>query len=377
VGSTRRGAFAILLGLAALDAAGYSVIAPVAPAIAERTDVGPFAIGALVGVFAAGQALGFWAGGAVVARRGARPAILLSLALIAVGCLGFVLLDGLGAWFPARALMGLGSGGLWIAIVLATIGRFRGDEYRRLTSILGAYAVGAVAGPAFGALEGVRAPFAAFLALTVAGLALAAGLSPPREPAVVRSDRAAMRSGGFAFASIGILAIAIGYGIVEGPLTLHLGERLGQGELASLYVAAAVVTGAAAVAAGSLAPRPLVGVGAVLLAAGIGLAGATSGLLLWLPALALVALAIGLGEAGALGVLLDAVGTERIVTALVVWSQVWSLGYLAGPVLGGLAAEVAGYAALGVVPTVAALAVLAASRRSNAGSSPSESRSSS
>ena len=133
----------------------------------------------------------------------------------------------------------------------------------------------------------------------------------------------------------------------------------------------------AAVAAGSLRPRPLVGAGAVLLAAGIGLAGATHGLLPWLPALALVALGIGLGEAGALGVLLDAVGTERIVTALVVWSQIWSLGYLVGPVVGGLTAEVAGYAALGVVPAAAAVAVLAASRRSSVGFSPSESRSSS
>ena len=364
MGSTReRGAFAILLGLAALDAAGYSVIAPVAPEVSEQTGAGPFAIGALVGVFAAGQALGFWAGGVVVARHGARVAIVGSLALVALGCAGFVAFDGLGAWFPARALMGLGSGGLWIAIVLATIERFRGEEYRRLTSILGAYAVGAVAGPAFGALDGVHAPFAAFLALAIAGLALAALLSPAGEPTAPGSDRGVMRSRGFAFASGGILAIAIGYGILEGPLTLHLGELLGQGELASIYVAAAVVTGVAAVAAGSLAPRPLVGVGALLLAAGIGLAGATSEVALWLPALGLAALGIGLGECGALGVLLEAVGTERIVTALVVWSQVWSLGYLAGPVVGGFVAEVAGYAALGIVPALAALAVVAGSRR--------------
>ena len=367
MGWTRdRRAFAILLGLAALDAAGYSVIAPVGPEISEQTGAGPLAIGALVGVFAAGQALGFWAGGAVVARRGARTAIVASLALVALGCTGFVALDGLGAWFPARALMGLGSGGLWIAIVLGTIERFRGEEYRRLTSILGAYAVGAVAGPAFGALDGVHAPFGAFLALTLCGLALAACLTPAREPTTLGSDGAAMRTTGFLFASGGILAIAVGYGIVEGPLTLHLGELLGQGELAALYVAAAIVTGVAAVAAGSLAPRPLVGVGAVLLAAGIAFAGATNDVVLWLPAVALAALGIGLGECGALGVLLEAVGTARIVTALVVWSQVWSLGYLAGPVVGGLVAEVAGYAALGVVPAVAALAVVATSRRAAA-----------
>ena len=274
--------------------------------------------------------------------------------------------------------MGLGSGGLWIAIVLGTIERFRGDEYRRLTSILGAYAVGAVAGPAFGALEGVRAPFVAFLAVTVVGLAVASRLSPPPERTRVSSDRTAMRSEGFAFASIGILAIAVGYGIVEGPLTLHLGEQLGQGELAAAVRRRRhrhrVGRGRCGIAwprvRSSASARSCSRPGS---ASRERRAGSSSGC----PRSRSWRSAIGLGEAGALGVLLDAVGTERIVTALVVWSQVWSLGYLVGPVVGGLAAEVAGYAALGVVPAVAAVGVLAASRRSSAGSSPSESRSSS
>lgn len=357
MGSTR-GAFGALLALAALDAAGYSVIAPVGPAIADATGAGPATIGALVGVFALGQALGFFAAGAVVSRRGARAAILLSLVLVAGGCAGFVWLDGLAAWFPARLAMGLGSGGLWIGIVLATIEAFPGQEYRRLTGILGAYSVGAVAGPAFGALEGVHAPFAAFLAVTLGGLALGALLPRRTSARVLEADRSALRSPGFGFASAGILAIAIGYGVVEGPLTLHLGSELAQAELGALYVGAAVVAGAAAVAAGSLAPRPLVGIAAVALAAGIALAGATTSVALWLPALGLAALGIGLGEAGALGVLLEAVGPRRIVTAMVVWSQVWAAGYLAGPLAGGVVAEAFGYAALGVVPAAAAVAVL-------------------
>ena len=365
MGSTSR-VFASLLGLAALDAAGYSVIAPVGPAIAAETGAGPAAIGALVGVFAAGQAIGFWAGGVLFSRRGARPALVLSLALVALGCLGFVMLDGLSAWFPARLLMGFGSGGLWIAVVLAVIERFPGQEYRRLSAILGAYAVGAVAGPAFGALDGVHAPFAAFLALTLAAVAVAVGLSPLAERTASPAARATLRSSGFAFASGGILAVAVGYGTLEGPLTLHLGERLAQGQLAALYVGAALVTGAASVAAGSLTPRPLVSAAAILIAAGIGLAGASDAVAIWLPAIAIAAVGIGLGGAGALGVLLEAVGTERIVTAMIVWSQVWSLGYLAGPVVGGLVAEVGGYAAIGLVPGAAALAVLASSRRTAA-----------
>lgn len=356
-------AYLILLALGALDAAGYSVIAPVGPAIAERTGAGPGTIGALTGSFAVGMAVGFWLGGAGLRRRGATTVLACALVAVAAGCVGFVGFEGLAVWFPARVLMGLGSGGLWIGIVFATMERFPGEEYRRLTGVLGAYAVGTIAGPAFGAFGGVQAPFAAFLGATLVVLIAVFALPAPRSRPQFGSDRAALRSPGFLLASVSVFAVSAGVGVVDGPLPLHFAERLAQAQIAALYVGAALVLAGATVLAGRLRPRPLVPLSALLLLAGIGTAGATGSVWAWVPALAVTAVGLGLGEAGALGVLLESVGAERIVLAMVVWSQMWSLGYLAGPAAGGGLAAGLGFGALAIVPAAGALAVLAAGHR--------------
>ena len=63
-----------------------------------------------------------------------------------------------------------------------------------------------------------------------------------------------------------------------------------------------------------------------------------------------------------MGILLDAVSPERIVTAMVVWSQVGIVGYLLGPLAGGAVAQGLGFAALGLVPLVGGVVVLVALR---------------
>jgi hypothetical protein len=45
------------------------------------------------------------------------------------------------------------------------------------------------------------------------------------------------------------------------------------------------------------------------------------------------------------------------VLAMVIWSQIWALGYLAGPAAGGGVAEALGFGAIGLVPAFAALLV--------------------
>ncbi len=60
---------------------------------------------------------------------------------------------------------------------------------------------------------------------------------------------------------------------------------------------------------------------------------------LWVIALLLAAVGIGLGNTGSLGLLVEAVPVERIVTAMVVWSQIGIIGYLLGPLAGGIVAE--------------------------------------
>jgi MFS family permease len=354
-------AYVVLLALAALDSAGYSIIAPVVPAIGMATGSGPGVMGALVASFAIGQMVGYPIAGRGIQRRHAVAVLAASLTLGPVGDIGFIAGSGLGVYFPARLLQGIGAGGLWIGTAFAVIERFPGEEYRRLSGLTAIYGIGAIAGPAIGGAGGIRTPFAIHLGLVAAaGLALVL-LGAPRDRAHFTSDRRALRSPGFWVASAGILLVALTLGTFDGPLPLHFAEHLSQARIAALYVVSALVGAACAALAGSLPPRPVLWVSAVLMPGAIALAGLSESVPIWIAVAVLAGVGVGAGEAGSLGVLLEAIGVERIVLAMVVWSQVWAVGYLAGPAAGGGVAEALGYGAIGLVPLAASLLLAAAS----------------
>jgi MFS family permease len=356
-------AYVVLFALAALDSAGYSIIAPVVPEIGDATGAGPGLMGVLVASFAVGQMIGYPLAGRVLQRRHAVAVLLASLALIVVGDLGFILGESLGAYFPARLLQGIGAGGLWIGTAFAIIERYPGEEYKRLTGILAAYGIGAIAGPAIGGVGGIRTPFALHLVLvTVVTLALVA-IGTPKEPVKFGSDRAALRTPGFWLASAGILMVSLTLGTFDGPIPLHFAEQLSQAEIAGLYVLAALVSSASATLAGRASPRPVLAGATVLMTLAIALGGATETVGLWVLVAVLLGVGLGTGEAGSLGVLLESIGVDRIVLAMVVWSQVWAIGYLVGPAIGGGVAEAFGYGALGLVPLAASTLVFAAFAR--------------
>jgi MFS family permease len=352
-------AYPLLLALGALDAAGYSVIVPVAPVIAETTGTGPATIGVLVASFPAGMVAGFWLAGRGVERRGVRSVLAVSLVLVALGSLGFVLGDSLAVYFAARLVMGLGSGGIWIGVTFDTLERWPEQEYLCMGRIFAAYSIGGLVGPALGAMGGISAPFIAYAALVVAAIPAVLLVAGPTERRTFSSDRAVLRARGFWLGAAAILFAVLALGMLEGVLPLHFAERLTQAEIGALYVGLALVVATSAAAAGSQRPRSMV-FGAVFLAvAGISLAGAVAEVPLWLLALLLAAVGIGIGNTGSLGVLVESVSVERIVTAMVVWSQVGIVGYLIGPLVGGVIAEGLGFAAVGLVPAAAGLAVLA------------------
>lgn len=353
-------AYAALLMLGALDAAGYSVIAPVLPTIAWRTGAGPALIGLLVASFPAAMVVGFALAGRGVRSRRTTPMLRLSLALILIGCAGLVLGDSLAVYAAARVVMGLGSGGLWIGITFATLERWPGQEYVCMSRVFAAYSAGGLIGPALGALGGVRLPFAVYGVLVALGFAVVYALGASPEPRTFASDRAALRLRGFWLASAGILFAVLGLGVVEGVLPLHLSERLTQGEIGGLYVGMSLVVSASAAVAGALRPRPILLGSTLLVVSGLALAGATTAIPIWLLALALAGCGIGLANTGSLGVLVETVKAERIVTAMVIWSQIGIFGYLLGPVVGGAATQALGYGALGLVPAAAAVVLIAA-----------------
>ncbi len=356
------GAYRLLLALGALDAAGYSVIVPVAPEIADATGAGPAMIGLLVATFPLGMVAGFWIAGRVLERYGSRPLLVSALLLIALGSVGFVVSDALPAYFLARAVMGLGSAGVWIAVTFDTLERWPGQEYVCMSRIFGAYSIGGLIGPALGAIGGVSGPFVVYLVLVLAAIPPAVAMEAPAERRAFASDRSALRLRGFWVAGAAVLFAYLVLGLMEGVLPLHLAERLTQAEIGALYVGLSVVVATSATAAGSRKPRSMVSGSVFLAVAGITVAGAVANVPLWCLALGLAAVAVGIGSTGSLGLLVEAVDVERIVTAMVVWSQIGIAGYLLGPLAGGTVADELGYAATGAVVAAAGIAVLAALR---------------
>jgi len=148
-------------------------------------------------------------------------------------------------------------------------------------------------------------------------------------------------------------------GVLGGVLPLHFAERLSQAQIGGLYVGASLIVAVSAAAAGGMWPRPLVFAAVLLAIAGTSLAGMAADVPLWLLALALAAVGIGIANTGSLGLLVEAVPVQRIVTAMVVWSQIGIVGYLLGPLAGGIVADSLGYAFVGTVSAVAGLLVLA------------------
>ena len=313
------GAYRLLLALGALDAAGYSLIVPVIPEIADASGAGPATLGFLVAIFPAGMVAGFWLAGRAVERRGVRPVLVGALVLIAFGALGFVLTDSLTVYFVSRLVMGVGSAGLWIGVTLDTLERWPGQEYVCMSRIFAAYSIGGLVGPALGAVGGTAGPFTLYLALVLGGIALVLRMQQPAKRQPFVSDRAALRSRGFWVAASAVLFTYLVLGIMEGTLPLHLAERLTQAEIGALYVGLAIAVAASAAAAAAQRPRSTV-FGSVFLAArgyrcgGRGRRRCRCGVL----GLALAALGVGIGSTGSLGILVEAVNVKRIVTAMVV-----------------------------------------------------------
>jgi predicted MFS family arabinose efflux permease len=353
-------AYLAFLAAAAADAAGYGLIAPIVPAISRSAHVGPGLIGLLVSAVGAGAALGFVLSGAAIRRFGTSAVLAGSIVLVAVGSLGFVVSTSYGVFVAARVLQGIGSGGIWIGATIGIVERFPGDEYRKLTGILAAYSVGSVAGPALGGVGGIRLPFVLYVAVLVpAGLA-AALVRTPRDRPELGSDRRVLLRPEFRLASAAIVLVSLGYGALEGPLPLHFGTHLSQAEIGGLFAGSSLVVAASSIAAGRLRARLALWTGAPLLVGGVALAGATGEVAPWLVTVGVASVGFALTEAGSMGVLLAGTGRKGIVLAMVVWSQLWAGGFVAGPAAAGAIVQALGFAAVGLVPLAGLLLTLVA-----------------
>jgi len=349
--------YALLLGLGALDAAGYSLIAPVLPGLAAQSGASATAVGMLVATFPLGMVAGFALGGSVIRRSSPARLLLLGLLLVAAGSLGFVFGTDLAVFAVSRLVMGLGSGCLWLGITFATLAAWPGQEYLCMSRIYAAYSAGGLLGPLLGTIHGVRGPFAAYLALALLAIVPVLTLRLPATAGEFAPDRRALRSPGFRAAAVAIAFAVLSLGMLEGVLPLHFGIKLGQPQIGVLYAATSVVVAVAGAVAARWPPRRMLLVSTVLVVTGLAIAGASTAVAVWIGALAIAGAGIGLANTGATGLLLEAVPAQCIVTAMVLWSQIGILGYLAAPLIGGPVADAFGYGALAAVVALTAMAL--------------------
>jgi MFS family permease len=350
-----RRAYPILLALAVIDSAAYSVIGPVLPALRQVTHSTVTTMSLLAAVFPLAMVGGLILAGRLVNHGRTRLSIVIGLTGLTAGSFGFLLSTSLGWLFLMRALMGVCSGCLWLGLTFSVIEYWPGQEYRTLSRIYAAYSVGAMAGPLLGALHGVRAPFFAYALAAVVAIPLGLALPKPQAPPVLGRDRQVLRTPGFQLSAVGILFAMMAFGVVDGVLPLHFATHLSQAQIGVAFSATALLIAFASAAAGDRRATAALAVGVVGVVAGITLAGAGTMVWVWVVALILVAIGSGASTTGATGILLDSVPTERIVTAVVVWSQIGIIGYLIGPLVGGQIAAHAGYEWLGVLPLAIAL----------------------
>lgn len=345
-----RGAYVLLLVLGALDAAAYSIVAPVLPTIADQTGASPSVVGLLAAAFPLAMLVGLAVSGRAVRSGHGRPLLATAVAVLALGALGFVLSSSLAVFFVARAVMGLGSGGVWMGVTFRTLEYRPGEAYRSMSWVYGAYSMGALVGPALGALPGVRLPFLVYSLALLVSLPLVLFLPEPAGSRSYTVDRSWRSMPGFWYAAAGIMLGMSAAGMLDGVLPLHFAQQLDQTQIGLAYVATAVVTTTASILAGHTRPRRALGFGAVAATVGVTLAGGSALVVVWAVALALVGAGAGSAQTGSTGVLLERIPTERIVGAMTAWSQLGVVGYLVAPVVGGPLAQHVGYAAIGLVP---------------------------
>lgn len=357
--SPRALAYLVLLGLGALDSAGYGIIVPVVPEIARHEDVGGAVTGALVASFGLGQLAGYAVAAVLLARRGAVSALAGGLGLMVLGDLGFLTGGGLLADFAARILQGVGAGGVWMGLTFAVMERWPGRDFERLVGLLSSYSVGAVAGPLLGSIGGVRGPFAAHLLLVLAGLLAVPLLGKPVRPLAdaTRSSASGTWSPMLVVAAVSIFGVAADFATMESALPIHLASLLSQGGIGALYAGGALLVTVGATASPRLPHRISLALGLGLALVGIATVGLTSDVASWVAGFAVAGLGFGFAQAGSLGDLLRSVGAAKPTVAMMIWSQFFALGYLLGPVVSGAVVSAGGFGAVGLVPLVVLIVV--------------------
>ena len=214
----------------AVDTLFFTALTPLVPHFADKYELSKAGAGVFISTYAAGTLLGAIPAGLATIRLGPKPTVLIGLALMTTASLGFSLAGDIWALGLSRLFQGVGSSCSWaggLAWVIASTPRERRGEL--LGTAMGAAVFGALLGPVLGALAGIVGIRAAFLGVTVAGVALAGwaaatpGVAPERQ--ALRAGWLAMRERSLVVGLWLIVLPALLFGVLIVLVPLRLSQH--------------------------------------------------------------------------------------------------------------------------------------------------------
>ena len=214
----------------AVDTLFFTALTPLVPHFADKYELSKAGAGVFISTYAAGTLLGAIPAGLATIRLGPKPTVLIGLALMTTASLGFSLAGDIWALGLSRLFQGVGSSCSWaggLAWVIASTPRERRGEL--LGTAMGAAVFGALLGPVLGALAGIVGIRAAFLGVTVAGVALAGwaaatpGVAPERQ--ALRAGLLAMRERSLVVGLWLIVLPALLFGVLIVLVPLRLSQH--------------------------------------------------------------------------------------------------------------------------------------------------------
>jgi MFS family permease len=341
-----------------IDAALLGLIAPLLPAIEERTGASEGELGLTLAAYAVPIALLSLPLGRAADVLGRRMILAAGLVLVAAGSGLIAASESLALLIAARVVQGVGSAASWIsALALVSDSAAPGKRGQALGVALGATGVGSIAGPALGGVAAdvlsFEAPFLIACGCAVLLLVTALAVLPPAVPrsrpsvpalpAIIRS----IRSGSGAWAAAIILASASVLGLVEVIAPLDMNARLGlsSATIGLLFAASIGVDAVLAPVGGRWGDRRGRRGPAVV---GLAVTALSTFLLALLPGVAGTAVALAVYGAGfslafsaAVPWLDEAFEDAERGLAYGVQNLLYAGGYAVGPLLGGLLLELA------------------------------------
>lgn len=177
-----RGLLVLLCTVTVFDMTIYSVITPILPDLRHEHDLSDSMAGMLVAAYPVGLMIFALPAGLVVARAGAKRAVIMGVVTLAVSTTAFGLASSAEWLLASRMSQGLAAGLSWAGALTWLVGSApRGRQGVVLGTVMGAAGVGAVAGPGLGVLAVFWGRDVVFVVVAVVALVVALALT--RQPA--------------------------------------------------------------------------------------------------------------------------------------------------------------------------------------------------